>query len=85
MNFHVLNGATLNGSRVGAILAAAAILERLAALVRESVTESAKVKAVRDTLSADDVPLTGPALQAFIKRTWPTYRRLTREIGIAAD
>lgn len=26
MNFHVLNGATLNGSRVGAILAAAAIL-----------------------------------------------------------
>jgi tripartite-type tricarboxylate transporter receptor subunit TctC len=62
-----------------------AIVERLAALVRESVTDSPKVKAVRETLSADDVPLTGPALQEFIKRTWPTYRRLTREIGISAD
>jgi tripartite-type tricarboxylate transporter receptor subunit TctC len=62
-----------------------AIVERLAKLVRDSVTESPEVKTVRETLSADDVPLTGAALQAFINRTWPTYRRLTREIGIAAD
>lgn len=62
-----------------------AVVDRLAALVRDSVSESPKVKAVRDTLAADDVPLTGASLQAFIKRTWPSYRRLTREIGIAPE
>ncbi len=54
-------------------------------LVQESITESAKVKAVRDTMSADDVPLTGAALQQFIARTWPSYRKLTREMGLAAE
>ena len=63
----------------------AAIVDRLAKLVQESVTESTKVKAVRDTMSADDVPLTGAALQQFIARTWPSYRKLTREMGLAAE
>lgn len=62
-----------------------AIVDHLAQLVRESVTESPKVKAVRETLSAEDVPLTGAALAQFIARSWPTYRRLTRESGITAD
>ena len=61
------------------------IVDRLAKLVQESITESAKVKAVRDTMSADDVPLTGAALQQFIARTWPSYRKLTREMGLAAE
>lgn len=63
----------------------APIVERLAGLVTTSVTESARVKAVRETLFAEDVPLTGKALQEFIGRTWPTYRRLTRELNIAAE
>ena len=63
----------------------APIVDRIAKLVLESVTESTKVKAVRDTLSADDVPLTGAALQQFIARTWPSYRKLTREMGLMPE
>ncbi len=62
-----------------------AIVDRLAKLVQESVTESTKVKAVRETLAADDAPLTGVALQQFINRTWPSYRRLTREMGLSPE
>ncbi len=62
-----------------------AIIDHLARLVQDSVTESPKVKAVRDTLSAEDAPLTGAALRQFIARSWPTYRRLTRELGLSAD
>jgi len=62
-----------------------AVVDRLAKLVQESVTESTKVKAVRDTLAADDTPLTGVALQQFINRTWPSYRRLTREMGLSPE
>jgi hypothetical protein len=36
-------------------------------------------------LAADDPPLVGSALSQFIARSWPTYRRLTREMGIQAD
>ena len=63
----------------------ATIVERLAKLVQDSVTESTKVKAARDTMSADDVPLTGAALHQFIARTWPSYRKLTRDMGLAAE
>jgi len=63
----------------------ATIVGQLAKLVQESVHDSAKVKQVRETLSADDTPLTGQALQQFIGRSWPTYRRLTREMGIVAE
>lgn len=61
------------------------VVDRLAKLVQESVTDSAKVKAVRETLAADDAPLTGVALQQFIARTWPSYRRLTREMGLSPE
>jgi tripartite-type tricarboxylate transporter receptor subunit TctC len=63
----------------------AAVIDQLAKLVQESVTESPKVRAVRETLAADDVPLVGNALNQFIARSWPTYRRLTRDMGIQAD
>jgi len=63
----------------------AAVVDQLAKLVQEWVTESPKVRAVRETLAADDPPLVGSALSQFIARSWPTYRRLTREMGIQAD
>lgn len=63
----------------------APVVEQLARMVQESVTDSVKVKQVRETLSADDTPLTGQALQQFIGRSWPTYRRLTREMGLLAE
>lgn len=61
------------------------VIDRIGRLIHESVTDSAKVKAVRDQLGADDLPLTGVALQQFINRTWPSYRTLTREIGLKID
>lgn len=61
------------------------VLDTLARLVQESVTDSAKVKAVRETLSAEDTPLVGAELRQFIARSWPTYRRVTRDMGISAD
>lgn len=61
------------------------VVARIAQLVQDSVTESAKVKSVREMLAANDTPLTGPALQQFISRTWPSYRNLTREMEIKLD
>ena len=63
----------------------AEVIDRIARLIHESVTDSAKVKAVRDQLGADDTPLTGVALQQFIARTWASYRTLTREVGLTLD
>lgn len=62
-----------------------ALVKRLAELVQSSVRESPRIKAVRDTLYAEDRPLTGDALKQFIARTWPTYRSLTKELGIAVE
>lgn len=62
-----------------------AVIDQLAKLVHESVTDSPKVKSVRETLSADDVPLTGAPLKQFIARSWPSYRKLTKDMGIMAD
>lgn len=61
------------------------VVERIARLIQESVTESSKVKAVRELLAADDVPLTGVPLQQFINRTYASYRNLTREIGLTLE
>lgn len=62
-----------------------AIVETLARLVTASVNDSPRVKAVRETLGAEDTPLTGADLRKFIGRSWPTYRRLSREMGLSAD
>jgi len=61
------------------------VIDTLARLVQSSVTESPRVKSVRETLSAEDTPLVGADLRGFISRSWPTYRRVTREMGISAD
>ena len=60
-----------------------AVIERIAALVRTSFTESARVKSVNEVLAEDEPPLTGPALREFIRRTWPSYRKLTKDLGVA--
>jgi hypothetical protein len=43
------------------------------------------VNSVRETLGAEDTPLIGAELQHFISRSWPTYRKLSREMGLAVD
>lgn len=62
-----------------------ALIDRIAQLVVSSYTESDRIKSVRETLSDEDPALTGPALRAFIDRTWPTYRQLTKAAGIAVS
>jgi tripartite-type tricarboxylate transporter receptor subunit TctC len=61
------------------------IIDTLARLVSASVSDSARVKSFRETLGADDMPLVGAELQQFISRSWPTYRKLSREMGLAAE
>lgn len=59
------------------------IADRMSALYLEAVEKSARVRALRHTLVADDRPLVGKELQAFIKSSWPVYRRLSVELGLA--
>jgi tripartite-type tricarboxylate transporter receptor subunit TctC len=61
------------------------VLLTLAHLVSASITDSPRVKAVRDTLGAEDIPLVGAELRQFIDRSWPTYRRLSKEMGLSAE
>lgn len=61
------------------------VVARMAQLVEESATQSAKVRAVREMLDVDGPMLTGDPLKKFIERTWPAYRALTREIGLSLD
>lgn len=63
----------------------AGIVESLATLVRQSVTESDAVRNVREQLGSQDTPLTGDALQRFIARTWPTYQAMTRSVGLKME
>ncbi|WP_353234038.1 tripartite tricarboxylate transporter substrate binding protein [Diaphorobacter ruginosibacter] len=60
-----------------------AITLRLAELVSLSVSESARVQSVRNTLGAEDTPLVGDALKQYIARTWAAYRKVTREMRIS--
>lgn len=61
------------------------VIDTLAALVSASVSESARIKALRETLGAEDTPLVGAEMRQFISRSWPTYRRISREMNLAAD
>jgi tripartite-type tricarboxylate transporter receptor subunit TctC len=61
------------------------VIDTLAAMVSASISESPRMKTVRDTLGAEDTPLVGAQLRQFIGRSWPTYRRMSREMGLAAD
>jgi len=59
------------------------IADRMSSLYVEAVEKSARVRALRHTLVADDRPLVGKELQAFIKSSWPIYRKLSVELGLA--
>lgn len=61
------------------------VTRRLAELAVASVHESPRIKAVRETLFEEGPVLTGDALRRFIDRTWPSYRRLTRELNLSVD
>lgn len=61
------------------------VTRRLADLFAASVNDSQRIKAVRETLHEDGPVLTGDALRKFIDRTWPSYRRLTRELNLVVD
>jgi len=61
------------------------VIDTLARIVAVSITDSQRVKDVRATLGAEDTPLVGAELRQFIGRSWPTYRRLSREMGLSAE
>jgi tripartite-type tricarboxylate transporter receptor subunit TctC len=61
------------------------IVDSLSQLVSASITESVRVKAVRDMLGAEDIPLIGLDLKKFIGRSWPTYRKLSKEMGLSVE
>lgn len=61
------------------------VIDTLARLVSSSIQASTRMTGVRQTLGAEDVPLVGSDLRQFIGRSWPTYRRLSREMNLAAD
>ncbi len=61
------------------------VIDTLARLVSASVNEPSRVKAVRETLGGEDTPLVGADLRQFIGRSWPAYRRLSRDMGLSAE
>lgn len=61
------------------------VIDTLAAMVSASIGESPRIKAVRETLGAEDTPLIAAELRQFIGRSWPTYRRISREMNLSAD
>ena len=63
----------------------AALIEKIAKLVQASYVESERMKNVRETLGDEEDVRVGAELQAFIQRTWPAYRTLTRAAGMAAS
>jgi tripartite-type tricarboxylate transporter receptor subunit TctC len=61
------------------------IARRLADLMVSSVSESPRIKTVREALHEEGPILTGEPLRQFIDRTWPSYRRMTRELNLKVD
>lgn len=61
------------------------ILDRLAQLVSLSYTESDRIKNVRENLGDEEQVLTGHELRAYIDRTWPVYRNLTKAMGLTVN
>ena len=59
------------------------IQDRMAALFLEATQKSARVKALRATLLDDHEPQVGKNVKAFVNKTWPLYRKITRELGLA--
>ncbi|UUZ76022.1 hypothetical protein LP414_32125 [Polaromonas sp. P1(28)-13] len=61
------------------------VIDTLARLATTSVSESQPMKAVRNTLSADDLPLVGAELKLAVTRSWTAYRNLARTMKLAAE
>lgn len=61
------------------------VIERLAALVRASATDSDKVRMVLAQLGVTEAPPTGKALKEFIAQTWPAYQKMTRELNLSVQ
>lgn len=61
------------------------IVMKLAEVAHESATKSDSVKSVLAQLGVEGPPWTGAELQKLIRRTWPTYQMLTRELGLTVD
>jgi tripartite-type tricarboxylate transporter receptor subunit TctC len=59
-----------------------AIVQRLAEAARLSAQQSEPMKNVLNQLGVEGPPWTGPGLTEFIARSWPTYRTMTRELGL---
>jgi tripartite-type tricarboxylate transporter receptor subunit TctC len=62
-----------------------AVIDTLARLATASVNESQPMKAVRNTLSADDVPLVGAELKQAVMRSWTAYRNLARTMKLGME
>ncbi|MGO4392198.1 Bug family tripartite tricarboxylate transporter substrate binding protein [Variovorax sp. M-6] len=61
------------------------IVMKLAEVAREAATKSDNVKSVLAQLGVEGPPWTGAELQKLIRRSWPTYQAMTRELGLTVD
>ncbi|QOF80222.1 Bug family tripartite tricarboxylate transporter substrate binding protein [Variovorax sp. 38R] len=61
------------------------VVRRLAEVALESSTKSEPVKTVLAQLGVESPPWTGAELQKFIQQTWPTYQKMTRELGLMVE
>lgn len=59
-----------------------AIVQRLAEAARLSASHSEPMRNVLNQLGVEGPPWTGNELTEFIARSWPTYRTMTRELGL---
>lgn len=58
------------------------IVEKLAQLVADSYKESERMQNVHKTLAEENPPLIGADLTRFIEQSWPSYRKLSVELGL---
>ncbi|GER20298.1 Bug family tripartite tricarboxylate transporter substrate binding protein [Variovorax boronicumulans] len=61
------------------------VVRRLAEVAHDSATKSEPVKTVLTQLGVESPPWTGVELQKFIQQTWPTYQKMTRELGLMVE
>ena len=59
-----------------------AVIDKLAAVIDASAIESERVKSVLAQLGETGKPWTGEILTNNIKKIWPTYQQLTRELNL---
>ncbi|MDZ4359228.1 MAG: tripartite tricarboxylate transporter substrate binding protein [Variovorax sp.] len=61
------------------------VVRRLAEVALDASTKSEPVKTVLAQLGVESPPWTGAELQKFIRQTWPTYQKMTRELGLMVE